>query len=240
MLYAIRCGRQCGVFSNLEELEASIVAFKGAEFRGFETLRDADVYLTTYADAYDGIFAEVPPAPQHRITMQFYHYKKDISSVACTGCTLRRVANSEVMTAEMMEATSVLDVVKNVPDDGQARWVFKIGTHSASTTEDDGSLKYQSLDELIFRRRRNMPTCYILRAIMSVQNHANSCPDSNDAKAYDMVRAIVDANARRKIPVMFESSDDICHLYHVRVPMFVAYAGAQAVANTQKKEEHKD
>ena len=43
--YAVRAGRKTGIFETWSECQAQIIGFKGADFKGFMTLSEAEVYL---------------------------------------------------------------------------------------------------------------------------------------------------------------------------------------------------
>lgn len=47
MYYAVRKGRQKGIFTDWNECEDSILGFHGAEYKGFKTLEEAQNYLNT-------------------------------------------------------------------------------------------------------------------------------------------------------------------------------------------------
>lgn len=43
--YAVKCGRERGIFTNWEEVETSINGYSGAEFKSFKKEEDALIYL---------------------------------------------------------------------------------------------------------------------------------------------------------------------------------------------------
>lgn len=43
--YAVKCGRETGIFESWDICKSLVTGFKGAQFKGFETLADAENYL---------------------------------------------------------------------------------------------------------------------------------------------------------------------------------------------------
>ncbi len=43
--YAVKSGRETGIFDNWDKCKSLVTGFKGAQFKGFETLADAESYL---------------------------------------------------------------------------------------------------------------------------------------------------------------------------------------------------
>ncbi len=43
--YAVKCGRETGIFTSWDECKRLVTGFKGAQFKGFTELSDAEAYL---------------------------------------------------------------------------------------------------------------------------------------------------------------------------------------------------
>ncbi len=44
--YAVKIGRETGIFESWDKCKSLVTGFKGAQFKGFETLKDAEQYLS--------------------------------------------------------------------------------------------------------------------------------------------------------------------------------------------------
>lgn len=51
--YAVRCGRNTGIYKTWDECRKQVTGFKGAAFKGFETLEEANAFLAGAAYGID-------------------------------------------------------------------------------------------------------------------------------------------------------------------------------------------
>ena len=56
--YAVRNGRQCGIFHSWDECKKQVTGYKGAQFRGFETLEEAQAFLDGSMQSTDEAFRD--------------------------------------------------------------------------------------------------------------------------------------------------------------------------------------
>lgn len=136
-IYAVRGGRRCGVFFELDKLLDSVRGFKYSEFDEFESLVQADSYLTTYATVYGDHM--LPPFPEDEVWVQVFCQPVKVAndpdityvcSAAC--CNNRFVALSDHVQPYVMETVVLAELIKGIEDDGVIKKIV-IGSYVADS-----------------------------------------------------------------------------------------------------------
>lgn len=249
-VYAVRSGRVCGVFMDVDSLHKSVMDFHGAEFAQFDNLTQADMYLARYCELYDcqpsiakGIVV-LQTIAQPVVIDGSEKTKHTLCAAACFKDPYTTASNKS--THEQTQVQAVLELLRQMPDEDPEKddpetpvpdYGILVGGMNLS---EDGSKatpfnyviealrKFEQLDE---DNKVESPVAYRDKPCM-LQYGAE--------KTFDALCEIVEVNNRRRKRAVLASSDNINSLYAVRVATINAGNVLGQLYNSVKNDAKKD
>lgn len=202
--FAVRTGRECGIFEDIDKLKSSVINFRGAEFAEFQTLEAADTYLTSYATVY--VETMNPPADPATVILQTFGQQiardKWVFGAGCFNSPF--IAVGEETTPEKFEAICVYEFLKRVPDDDK-EYTCIVRSYEA--------LNGASKDKVLYPNKTD-----------AGQMHFNFDDGElkSDDEVLDILKQINETNASRKKKVILKEVTDEGNSYMSRIAMNIA------------------
>jgi hypothetical protein len=207
-MYAIRAGRVCGVFTDLEETKNSIVNFRGAEFAEFKELFHIDAYLSRYVSMYPEYMLPVIPdtTVMIHIFVQPVENENGTTTYVCGSACFNNtfIAASTKVQPATMEYVSVLELCNSIPDNDEKDVTVKVGVYIAEP------IQFSDTQKQIHYPKTPEDGCK--NTILTAMEK----PDEVDSENKQYISSIIQKNAKRKRPLIFQDATDISSLYATR------------------------
>lgn len=235
-VYAVRAGKTCGLFTDIDQLHKSVMDYRAAEFSKFDTLQEADAYLYKYCQMYDCS----PPLAKDIVIAQVVSQRVEIageSKLLCAAACYNNpfVATSDVNTPEQLQVITAIEILKKLePRPDQA---LLLGGMCVSSN----GAKVELLN-------------YVVEAVakfdkITAEEKVESLLDLKDRptllqyvaeKTFEPLCELIELNNQRNPKCKIVSSDDLINLYMVRVPVFAAGNLLGMLANDLKRAAERD